>query len=687
MKKLQLIFLLLFSFGLQSWGQLFYETGWKSGGIEYQGFLIYYEDNDSYMRVAYTLNGVRKVAEFDCYGDHFTEDGYEGYLLDGSNARIVIGDDGRGYNADNFIFYLENGDYSNPIQIDDYGLQQYDPSKYITHVDYWYKSSADRLTPEFLQNFYNTSDAQYKTLLSLNSAQEISHQQDEFKISELAFGAGHCNTILSMGNAWKKQSWIGAKDFPSQWVRDQWNEGQQITKIIYGDNAWYLTMSDNTGWGLQTYKSEYRFPKDWVSEKWKAGYAITDMSYGGGLWMVVMSQQSGYGYQSWKTETYFPKEWIQQKWDEGYHITSVGFGDGLWGVVMSKGTGYGMQTWKTSPDFPKEWIENQWDANYRITSVSYGQGLWSVVMTTYSGITRQTWDKGQGFPENWVEEKSGGTIEGTFQSEVNVVTNNDPDPEPDDVVVNNGVTKLHLVVVANTNVLDIGTSCDVDKNKTINEINTIGSELGIKVEKHIIAGSNYRKSEVDRVLTGLRPGANDVVMFIYSGHGFRYENQASRYPVIDLTENNYQSIGAETSMHLSKIYDQIVAKGARLNIVIGDCCNTSIGVTERTGEFSLTSRSQSRGKIDRLKTLFLNSRGNMIIAAAQPNESAYGNSRDGGYFTSSFFAALSKETSYLTETTPSWDAIVNRAIESTKYKTSHLSSGKSQNGIYKSTIK
>ena len=42
---------------LQLSGQSIYDLRWQQGGIDYAGFMIYFDEGDIYMRVGYSVNG------------------------------------------------------------------------------------------------------------------------------------------------------------------------------------------------------------------------------------------------------------------------------------------------------------------------------------------------------------------------------------------------------------------------------------------------------------------------------------------------------------------------------------------------------------------------------------------------------------------------------------------------------
>jgi len=141
-----------------------------------------------------------------------------------------------------------------------------------------------------------------------------------------------------------------------------------------------------------------------------------------------------------------------------------------------------------------------------------------------------------------------------------------------------GVT-LHFVSVINSNVQDIGASCERDYENLKSELKGVAQALGLQFKDYNVMGDAYSRDAVSETIDGFRPGSNDVVFFYYSGHGFRFDDQQSRYPAIALTTSAYEDI-TENYLLMSDIYKEICSKNARLNIVLSDCCNTPIGVEQ-----------------------------------------------------------------------------------------------------------
>jgi hypothetical protein len=234
---------------------------------------------------------------------------------------------------------------------------------------------------------------------------------------------------------------------------------------------------------------------------------------------------------------------------------------------------------------------------------------------------------------------------------------------------NYGNAKLHLIVVANTMISDIGPSCIADRDKLDYEFSSISDALGLSYRKYVVDGTNFNKENVQYTLDLVHPGANDVVIFVYRGHGFRYDNQTDAYPMMDLRASSYMSITDQSSMSLSYVYNQIKAKGARLNLVLADCCNNKIGITQVTANSFLNLQADNKPDITKLKRLFMNAKGSLISAAAKAGEYSWANYL-GGFYTISFIQALKEKIGYMNNGSYSWNDIISYTGQLARDKTS-----------------
>lgn len=238
-----------------------------------------------------------------------------------------------------------------------------------------------------------------------------------------------------------------------------------------------------------------------------------------------------------------------------------------------------------------------------------------------------------------------------------------------DQEVNYGAAKMHLVMLVNSSIGDIGASCETDSRNITKEFEDISAALKVDFRKYEIKGSSFTKNNAMNVLNGLNPGSNDIVVFYYSGHGFRWSDQTDAYPQMDVRASSYTKLSAETTLSVSSVYNLLDKKGARLNIVITDCCNSDIGINKMTETSFLAGRSYQTPHIEKLQKLFLATKGNLIVTSSSAGQVSWSNSVNGGFFTLSFLQAFHEEISYLKTQEPSWDNILKKSHANTVQKT------------------
>ncbi len=241
-------------------------------------------------------------------------------------------------------------------------------------------------------------------------------------------------------------------------------------------------------------------------------------------------------------------------------------------------------------------------------------------------------------------------------------------------------SKMHLLLVINTDIGDIGQSCAVDQRAMEVEFREIAKAVGMPFEKYIINGEKFTRDNVERTIKSMQVGANDIVIFYYSGHGFRWSNQTDRYPQLDMRYSEYMPLTEKTSLPLSAVAQAITNKGGRLNLILSDCCNSDIGRNQMTSTTFMASRSFQGAEVEKLKKLFVSSRGTIMITGSSPGEYSWCNI-NGGFFTLSFIQALKEEIGYMRTGEPSWEHIAENAVKSTQYKAKNCNGCKPQNPI------
>ena len=202
-------------------------------------------------------------------------------------------------------------------------------------------------------------------------------------------------------------------------------------------------------------------------------------------------------------------------------------------------------------------------------------------------------------------------------------------------------TTLHLIIVANTEDDKIGNTCMLDKNRTMKMYKDLAGFLGISFNAKEIYGDSYSKENVQKAVTALYPASQDIVIFYYSGHGFSDPGVGRKFPNMALSGKSYEDAKLN-SWNVEDVFNIIKRKGARLNLVISDCCNNSLDDNPTiTCDIPKTRSSDLGWSLENCKTLFMNpTPTSIIITAAQKGEMSSGNGIVGGYFTNEFRSNL-----------------------------------------------
>ena len=247
--------------------------------------------------------------------------------------------------------------------------------------------------------------------------------------------------------------------------------------------------------------------------------------------------------------------------------------------------------------------------------------------------------------------------------------------------------KLYLLIAADTLDKEIGSACSKDMERTVETFTGLANFLGIKIFAKTISGAAYSKKNVQAAINNLKPSADDIVVFYYSGHGFRTPENLRRFPNLKLKNfrndrrNFRDSISwikkdrqdnITYSLNIEDIFNLIKTKKARFNLVLSDCCNNDIFSTNAIGSKPLkTKGSGVEWNEDNIRALFLNKNPMSILAtAAQSGQKASSNNDFGSFF--SYFFKISME-SYCSKlkNNGNWDLILQDAQKQTSFKARH----------------
>ena len=217
---------------------------------------------------------------------------------------------------------------------------------------------------------------------------------------------------------------------------------------------------------------------------------------------------------------------------------------------------------------------------------------------------------------------------------------------------NNIKPVLHLITVINTGDADIKDNCMRDGQKISSYMKRVAASLEIPLNEIKLIGNDFNLISLRAAFKSkVRPKVkkDDIIIFFYSGHGFDFKGEKeSAFPRIALYYNpqpSWEHIGAK-SLSMEEVYQEIVGMGARLNMVLSDCCNTIVNIRRAEIKDTLgTVKSLPNYDMNKRKTmaLFLQSQASLLIAAAEKGQAAICTDIDDGFFTTSFLKTIGME--------------------------------------------
>jgi hypothetical protein len=248
-------------------------------------------------------------------------------------------------------------------------------------------------------------------------------------------------------------------------------------------------------------------------------------------------------------------------------------------------------------------------------------------------------------------------------------------------------TRLHLLIVADTLDETIGSSCAKDMARALQTFKGLTDYLGIKYFPKTICGKEYSKKNVQTAVAALKPLTGDIVVFYYTGHGFRTPENLRRFPNLKLKnfkterKNFRDSLSwikqsrldnMTYSLNIEDIFNSIRKKGARFNLVLSDCCNNDIfSVNGKGTKPGGTKGSGVEWSEDNVRMLFLNKTPMSVLAtAASSGQKATSNDGFGGFFSYYFKTSMENYSSKL-KTNVTWDLVLQDAQKQTVVKANH----------------
>jgi hypothetical protein len=216
------------------------------------------------------------------------------------------------------------------------------------------------------------------------------------------------------------------------------------------------------------------------------------------------------------------------------------------------------------------------------------------------------------------------------------------------------LARMHVILVTDLFADDLEEGVARDLKRMESVLTDIGKYTHLNICKKLFLG---HKSDPEKLLLHIREleaGHDDVIWFYFSGHGFRTNASNTDWPYLAFEK-------ADKGIEYGELGDELIKKGARLTVLVADCCNNVMKISHapKIKGFKSKRKTANAHSEEGYCRLFRKAHGVLMVAGAHPKEYSYADDDEGSSFTLAFIDSIRKYTS-----SPSndlcWTLILNK---------------------------
>lgn len=215
---------------------------------------------------------------------------------------------------------------------------------------------------------------------------------------------------------------------------------------------------------------------------------------------------------------------------------------------------------------------------------------------------------------------------------------------------------LHAIIMADLSAANIERIVEKDVARLLSEISRISKYAQLEVCEKIFLGSIKDPERLHTYIKDLHVEPDDVLLFYFSGHGFRTPDEELAWPSLAFEE-------ADVGIRFEELAALLVQKQAHLTLLFADCCNNILPTNSAPKPIQLIEKNKNYASgmqehIDSYRKLFLESNGILMVASAPAGEYSQGSDSEGSIFTKALILALQEVCQ---NASPSWQAVMDKA--------------------------
>jgi hypothetical protein len=183
------------------------------------------------------------------------------------------------------------------------------------------------------------------------------------------------------------------------------------------------------------------------------------------------------------------------------------------------------------------------------------------------------------------------------------------------------------------------------------ELHHFCRQARIPLKEKVFLGSDFKRTKIESYLTSLKVDSSDTIVFYFSGHGYRTQDQKTPWPCLNF--EFYQP-----GIDLKWVVDCIRQKRAQFALIMADCCNNFMDRGfDNESKFIQMNLPYYQPYYPGYQPLLLNSKGCLVVCSSSIGQFSYG-SKMGGLFTQCFLSSLTQESH---QSKPNWKLLIERA--------------------------